>query len=132
VGIAWDLPKLALLFLGILSGACIFGGLFVLQATLAFWTVETLELMNTVTYGGVETSQYPLTLYTPWFRGFFMTVVPLACMNYFPAHAILGRTEALGTSALWHWTAPLAGFVFLRACLQAWKIGVHHYRSTGS
>ena len=31
--------------------AFLFYGLFVLQATLAFWTTETLKIMNTVTYG---------------------------------------------------------------------------------
>ncbi len=34
------------------GGASLFSGLFVLQATLAFWTTETLKIMNTVTYGG--------------------------------------------------------------------------------
>lgn len=130
--IAWTLPKAGLLAAGILSGACIFSGLFVFQATLAFWTIETLELMNTVTYGGVETSQFPLSIYRPWFRGLFMTVIPLACMNYFPAHALLGRAEALGTPTVWHWTAPLVGFLFLAVCLQVWKVGVRHYCSTGS
>src|SRR4051794_16066988 len=52
VGIAWSPAKVALLSAAVLGAACLFYGLFVLQATFAFWTVETLELMNTVTYGG--------------------------------------------------------------------------------
>jgi len=28
--------------------------------------------------------------------------------------------------------APLVGPVFLALCLQVWRIGVRHYRSTGS
>lgn len=130
--VAWTLPKALLLVGGILGGACIFSGLFVLQATLAFWTVETLEIMNTVTYGGVETSQYPLTIYRPWFRSLFMVAIPLACMNYFPLHAILGRAEAFGTPAIWHWTAPLIGVLFLAVSLRVWEFGVRHYCSTGS
>ena len=62
-----------------------------------FWTIESLEIVNTVTYGGVETAQYPLAIYRPWFRRFFTFVVPLATMNYFPAHAILGKPDALGS-----------------------------------
>src|ERR671928_195342 len=77
----------------ILGGACLFYGLFVLQATLSFWTVETLEIMNTVTYGGTETGQYPLTIYRPWFRLFFTFVVPLVCLNYLPANALLDRPD---------------------------------------
>ena len=28
-------------------------------------------MMNTLTYGGVETTQYPINIYRPWFRNFF-------------------------------------------------------------
>ncbi len=46
-------------------GVCIFAGLFVLQATMCFWTIESLEMMNILTYGGVEAAQYPLAIYSP-------------------------------------------------------------------
>ena len=130
--IVWTPAKIAFTVAAIIGGACIFAGLFVLQATLAFWTTETLEIMNTVTYGGVETAQYPLVIYRPWFRRFFTFVVPLACINYFPALAILGRADPLGTPVFFQWMAPLVGMGFLVLALQVWKIGVRHYRSTGS
>jgi ABC-2 type transport system permease protein len=130
-GVAWTPAKAALLLAAVAGGACIFYGLFILQATLAFWTVETLELMNTVTYGGVETAQYPLTIYRPWFRHFFTFVVPLACANFLPVQAVLGRPDATAP-ALLQWLAPLAGLAFLLVSLQVWKLGVRHYRSTGS
>ncbi|MHC5039806.1 MAG: ABC transporter permease, partial [Planctomycetota bacterium] len=85
--VTWTFPKVGLIVGAILGGACIFSGLFILQATLAFWAVETLEIVNIVTYGGVETTQYPLAIYAKWFRRFFIFVVPLACMNYFPSLA---------------------------------------------
>ena len=37
-----------------------------LQATLAFWTVDSLEVAKTLTYGGVEAGQYPLDIYARW------------------------------------------------------------------
>lgn len=130
--VAWTPAKLLLLPAAILGGACTFAGLHVLQATLAFWTVETLEIMNTLTYGGTETAQYPLAIYRPWFRRLFTFGVPLACANYLPAHAILGRPDPLGSTPFWHWGAPVVGLLFLLACLQVWKVGVRHYCSTGS
>jgi len=128
----WSAGKVLVLLAALLGGACLFYGLLVLQATLAFWTTETLEIMNTVTYGGVETAQYPLVVYREWFRRFFTFVVPLACISYYPALAILGRADPLGSPAALHWLAPLVGALFLAACLQVWRVGVRHYRSTGS
>lgn len=127
--IAWSPAKVLLAAAAIVGGACVFAGLFVLQATLSFWSTSTLELLNTVTYGGVETAQYPLDVYRPWFRRFFTLVVPLACANYLPAQAILERP---GTTPWVPWVAPLFGVLFLLASLRAWNYGVRHYRSTGS
>jgi ABC-2 type transport system permease protein len=130
--VAWTPAKLLLLTATIGGGACVFYGLFVLQATLCFWTVESLEIMNTVTYGGTETAQYPLTIYRPWFRRFFTFVVPLACMNYIPASAILNRTAEFGIPMWLPWLAPLVGIAFLFVCLHVWRFGERRYRSTGS
>lgn len=132
-GVNWTLWRILLAVLAILGGAALFYGLWVLQATLAFWTTESLEIMNALTYGGTETGQYPLSIYRPWFRKFFTFVVPLACVSYFPALAILGREDlALGSPLWFRWTAPLVGVLFLVVSLQVWRFGVRHYRSTGS
>ncbi|MBN1400979.1 MAG: ABC-2 family transporter protein [Anaerolineae bacterium] len=130
--VTWTLPRVLLLTTAILGGACLFSGLFVLQATLAFWTVESLEVMNTMTYGGAETAQFPLTMYRDWFRKFFTFLVPLAAVTYFPALAIIGRPDPLGTSRVFQALAPFIGVAFLIVALQVWRLGVRHYHSTGS
>ena len=130
--VAWTVARIAITALAVLGGACLFSGLFVLQATMCFWTTESLEIVNTVTYGGVEASQFPLTIYRDWFRKFFTYIIPLGSVTYFPALAILGRDDPLGTSLAFQCAAPLTGLAFLCLALQVWKIGVRHYRSTGS
>jgi ABC-2 type transport system permease protein len=40
--------------------------------------------------------------------------------------------DPLGTSLVFQRLAPVAGPIFLLVALQVWKIGVRHYRSTGS
>jgi len=130
--LSWSPARIALLIATLSGGASLFYGLLVLQATLAFWTVESLEVMNTMTYGGVETAQYPLAIYRDWFRRFFTYGVPLACVSYYPALALLGRADPLGSSLPFQWISPAVGFVFLAMCLQVWKLGILHYRSTGS
>jgi ABC-2 type transport system permease protein len=128
----WTAANVGLLLLSIAGGASLFAGLIVLQATLAFWTTETLEMMNTLTYGGVETTQYPINIYRPWFRNFFTFGVPLACVSYFPALAIMGTADPLGTPLWFQYLAPLIGIAFLILSLQVWRFGVRHYLSTGS
>jgi ABC-2 type transport system permease protein len=133
LNVQWTAARQLLLVSAVVGGACLFGGLFVLQATLAFWTTEGLEVMNSFTYGGTETGQYPFSIYRPWFRRFFTFVIPLACVTYFPVLALLGRTDAaLGSPAWFHWVAPSVGLVFLPVSLQVWRLGVRHYTSTGS
>ena len=128
----WTPANITLLLFAIAGGACLFSGLFILSATLCFWTTESIEIMNCATYGGVETAQFPLTIYRPWFRVIFMFFIPLATINYFPVHAILGLDDVLGSTRLIQWMSPLAGFAFLLVCLQFWRFGVKHYTSTGS
>lgn len=131
LAMAWTWPKLVLLAFAIVGGAALFSGLFILQAAICFWTIESIEIVNCATYGGVETGQYPLSIYRPWFRRFFTFVVPLATINYFPIHAILGRSDPLGSSLLLQCLSPLAGVAFLAASLLVWQVGLRRYASAG-
>jgi ABC-2 type transport system permease protein len=128
---ACSFPNLVLIAFSILGGASMFYGILILQATLCFWTVESLEVMNILTNGGTQAAQYPLTIYRPWFRLFFTFVIPLACVNYIPAAYILGRPDAPGISPLLTWAAPCIGLLFFLLALQVWNFGVRRYCSTG-
>jgi ABC-2 type transport system permease protein len=130
--IGWSFPRLVLLALAVIGGVCVFIGLMILEATSAFWTTESLEVWNAFTYGGVTMSQYPLEIYRPWFRRFFLFVIPIGCVSYLPGVAMLGRADPLGTPLPLQWMAPLVGPIFLLICLQVWRFGVRHYQSTGS
>jgi ABC-2 type transport system permease protein len=130
--VAWSGARIALLALAVIGGVCLFIGLMILEATSAFWTTETLEVWNAFTYGGVTMSQYPLEIYRPGFRSFFLFVIPLGCIGYLPGVAVLGRPDPLGTPLPLQWIAPLAGPIFLLICLRVWRFGVRHYQSTGS
>lgn len=130
--VEWSVANLTLLVAAIAGGACLFTGLFILKATVCFWTTEGLEVLNCFTDGGMDTAQYPVTIYRPWFRSIFTFIVPLAAINYFPAHAILGLDDPLGSSRALQWLSPLAGVVFLLICLQFWRVGIRHYTSTGN
>lgn len=130
--VAWTPAKLVLLPAAILGGSCLFYGIFVLQATMAFWTTESLEVMNVMTYGGVEAVQYPVSIYDGLLRELLLYVIPLACINYLPALALLERADPLGLPVAARWLAPLAGPLFLAVCVQVFERAVGRYQSTGS
>ena len=119
---------LVILFALVGTGS-LFYGLFVIQATIAFWTIETLELMNIATYGSVQTGQYPMSIYDKAFRLVFTVLVPIACVAYYPIATLLHHESIpLWIGALF----PAAGLIFLYCACQFWRLGVRHYRSTGN
>lgn len=130
--IHWNIGKIFLIFFAMAGGIALFIGLFILQATMAFWTVETLEIMNSLTYGGNYAAQYPMSIYKSWFRSFLTFIVPLSTICYFPVITILEKQDILHTPLWLGWFSPLAGFLFLLVSLQVWKIGIRHYTSTGN
>ncbi len=89
----WGLEEFFLLAWTATGGVALFFGVLILQATLSFWTVESLEIANTISYGGVEAGQYPLDIYSAWFRRFLLFVVPIGCVSYLPLSALLGRAN---------------------------------------
>ncbi|MXY97038.1 MAG: ABC transporter permease [Gemmatimonadetes bacterium] len=130
--IEWSAATVALTTVTVICGACFFLGLFINIGTVSFWTTETLELMNVLTYGGIEASKYPLSIYRAWFRRFFTMVIPMGCVTYFPVLAILGKPDPLGTSLAFQYAAPLFGLLYFILSLFIWRLGLRHYRSTGS
>ena len=133
LGLSFEITTYGFLLVVIFCGACLFLALFILQATLSFWTVESLELMNIVTYGGVESSQYPLAIYEEWFRNVFTFVIPIACVFYYPILAILGKNDPLGSELWFQWCAPVVGFLFFIFSMWCFlRVGVRRYTSTGS
>ena len=131
-GIGWTPEAVAVALFALAGGIALFLGILVLQGTLSFWTVESLEIANVLTYGGVQAAQYPLALYAQWFRRVLTFIVPLACVAYYPVLAILGKPDPLGAPHWLGWVSPLAGFVFLAAAFGAWRVGLRRYASTGS
>lgn len=130
--ISWNVGRVTLLVWSIAGGCALFWAILIAQATLAFWTVEALEVTNTLTYGGVEAGQYPLDIYAAWFRKFLLFVVPIGCVSYLPVAALLGRANVTGLPVVADELAPSAAFVFLALSILAWRGGIARYTSTGS
>ncbi len=126
-GVDWTAVRIACLVLMILCGTAVFSGTFTLYATVCFYTTEGLEFMNIVTDGVREYGKYPLAIYGKGVLKFTTYVIPYALIQYYPFLYIIGK-ETSPIYAL----IPLASLLYLIPCTILWRIGVRHYRSTGS
>jgi len=127
--IIWDISKIITVIMMILGGAAVFTGVFILGATVCFFTLEGLEVINIFTDGGRELASYPLPVYGKWIRRFFTFIIPYGCINYLPLLYLSGRVDRW---PFLYMLMPLLGFVFILPCVCVWRLGVRHYSSSGS
>lgn len=130
--IQWTPTKAFLLALAVISQVAYFGGLFIIGATVTFWTIDSIEGMNILTYGGTELISYPMTIYPKWMQRFFTWFMPAIFLNYFPALYILGKPDPYNFPAFAPWLAPVAGILVLGIGLKYWQYGISKYQSTGT
>ena len=132
IDIQWTANKLMYMPIIVISQVLFFGGLFVIGATITFWTYESIEVMNVFTYGGAEMMSYPMAIYPSWMRKFFTYVLPAIFINYYPALYILDKPDPLGMPWFAAFLAPLVGLSIFGFSLLFWKFGLKHYQSTGT
>jgi ABC-2 type transport system permease protein len=130
--VAWTPAKLLYLPLVFASLVCFFGGLFVIGATITFWTVESLEAINIFTYGSSYMIAFPMHIYQDWLRRFYTFVIPAIFLNYYPTLYFLDKPDPFQMPALAPFLAPLVGFGMLGVALAGWRYGIRYYQGTGS
>lgn len=126
-GVTWSPDKKITLVLMILCGMAVFFGLFLIYASITFFTIEGLEFMNVLTDGGREFGTYPYSIYGKEILKFLTFVVPLALIQFYPLLYILGETNNI-----FNMLSPLAGLLFLFPAYALWRFGLRKYKSTGS
>ena len=116
----------------LLSGTLFFMGLFIFGSGISFWTVDSLEAMNIMTYGGQMMTSYPMSIYQEWLRSIFMFVIPMAFVNYYPTLWLLDKSVPIGGPAWLAFLSPLVCLLVFLAGVRMWLFGVSKYTSTGS
>jgi len=130
--ILWTLDKVIYLPFVLLGMFLFFGGLFIVGATITFWTIESIEVMNILTYGGSFVISYPMHIYWDWMRRFFTFVVPAIFLNYYPALYYLDKPDPFNFPAFAPFISPLVGVAVFLLSLAFWRFGIKHYQSTGT
>jgi len=123
----WTVSKVVTVIFMLLGGAALFSSVFLIYATLCFFTLEGLEFMNVLTDGVREYGKYPFAVYGKRVLQFTTFVVPYALVQYYPLLYLLERR----TGPVYVFM-PLLALLFLFPSYGLWRFGVRHYKSSGS
>jgi len=127
--IAWNLVRVVMLINMLIGGSLIFCGVYMLQATIAFWTIDGLEFANIFTHGVRQHAVYPLDIFPKGITVFLTFIIPFGTITYLPLQYLFGRIDGFG----WGYAfLPLLGGMFILPCILAWRAGVRRYSSAGS
>ena len=124
--VVWTPVKAIVLALMILCGAGVFFGVYLVNACVTFFTLEHIEALNIFMDGPREYGKYPFGIYGTPVLIILTFLVPLALVQHWPLQYLFGRGPA------WYGLLPIVSLVFLIPCGLLWRLGVRHYRSTGS
>lgn len=124
--IAWSFPRVLVLLSMIGCGSLLFFGTFLVYASLCFFTLEGLEVMNIFTDGIRTYSKYPFDIYGKGVLFFTTAIMPMAMVQYWPLQYLMGKGSG------WYGLFPVISLWFLIPCLLIWRMGVKHYASAGS
>lgn len=125
--IEWNVSKIITVIFMLIGGTALFSGIFLIYAALCFFTLEGLEFMNVLTDGAREYGKFPVGIYGKRMLQFCTFIVPYALVQYYPLLYLLDRR----TSPVYI-VIPLAAFLFLLPSYCLWRVGIRHYKSTGS
>ncbi len=124
--------SLGLMAISVVSMVAVYYALFLINGAFSFWTLNSNEIFNAFTYGGVEVSKYPLSIYREWMQTLFIYFIPIGAASYLPAIELYQKPSQLLVSAPGALYVPLIAFSFLGLILAYWSFSLRRYQSTGS
>ncbi|MBE0700033.1 MAG: ABC-2 family transporter protein [Anaerolineaceae bacterium] len=132
LNVHWTLLKLLYLPVVFTSQLLAMGALFMMGSTLTFWTLQSVEAVNILTYGGVDLMSYPMQIYPGWMQRFFTYVMPFIFLNFYPALFLLDKPDPLHFPPFAPFMAPFVGVGLFLVALAFWRAGINHYQGSGT
>ncbi|MFD3647487.1 ABC transporter permease [Streptomyces cyaneofuscatus] len=130
--IAWTPLKVAMLPVMVISGAAVFGAVFVAGAAFQFVAQDASQVQSAFTYGGATLLQYPPTIFAKDLVRGVTFVVPLAFVSWLPTLYVLDREYPLDLPQWVAFLAPVVAVAVGALAGLAWRAALRTYRSTGS
>ena len=129
--IAWSPLKVLLLAESVFFSFWLLLGLFMVEAVMTIHSVKSIELANTLTYGGRSACEYPSDIYPRPLRVLFTVIAPFALVMHVPAADILGK-PLYGLPMWAAFLTPFSGIVLFGIMYLLFRKALRFYRSTGS
>ena len=117
-----------ILLFALIGGALMYCGVFVFSSGIAFFTIKALDWIYIFTNASYQVTRCPIEYMPRTLYRVFTFILPKLLISYYPASAACGW----GESGWKGFFALPAGCLFLLFSLLVWRIGVKHYKSTGS
>ncbi|WP_096201654.1 ABC transporter permease [Bacillus sp. FJAT-45350] len=122
---AWYDPFLFIIMA--VGGALIYGGVFIMLASISFWSDSRTDIMPMM-YNIGNYGRYPVDIYHPVIRFVLTWILPFAFVGVYPSAYFLGKEEWYVYAAL----TPFMGVLFFFLAIIVWNKGVTKYRGAGN
>jgi len=105
--------------------------LFLLNGAFSLVSKDNSEIFNSFIYGGVEVTQYPISIYPKWIQTLFIYFIPLGAASYIPSINILSKKNELEIWFVGSYLIPLLALIFFVISLKCWEMSVKYYKKNG-
>ncbi len=131
IEVQWNFINGVVFLAVVVGGALILGSIRIIIAAIAFYAVNTNSLVHLFVFSSREFLLYPLNIYSGGLKFLLTFIVPLAFINFYPAHYFLNKSgENLFHPMFVFGTLPI-GIVMMLFALWFWKKGQNAYESAG-
>ncbi|MDB5055408.1 MAG: hypothetical protein JWM44_3458 [Bacilli bacterium] len=112
-------------FMGVVvSGLVFYMGILILFCGIVIMIIQ-MGRIGEFLDGLVKFSEYPLQIFPHFLRVAFVTIVPFALLNYYPAQILLNRVNSIALIAVF------GSFIFFWLMLKWWNASLKKYTSAG-
>ena len=132
VGVVWNFQNIMYYVITIIAGTMIQVALFMIFATLSFYTIKSDNIRNVLYWNLRKFAGYPISVFKYGVQLLLMFVVPFAFVNYFPAQYLIRNDDMSQYPYFFIYLSPVIAGVMIVLAYLFWKISLRHYNSTGS
>lgn len=132
IDLDWNPLLVMFLVVAVIGGALVEGAVQITLSALSFRWLNTLAVRTTTNEVFNQYGNYPQRIFPRGLQVVLTYALPVAFVAYFPASALLHRTDGLLVPTWLAWCAPLVGLCLFLVSLRIWHRASRGYQSSGT